>query len=82
MNIFKSTALYGRSFEATEHADVYFLRVCTGGFAGVKTATIRAREEAEIFAVGSAYVDFEILQAKRGWLPLSCVEFLIAFHRQ
>jgi hypothetical protein len=81
MNIFKSTALYGKNFEATKDAGVYFLRVYTGGFAGVNTALKRATKEARSFIEGSEYSEFEILEAKRVWLPFSCVEFLIGFRR-
>ena len=82
MNIFKSTALYGKSFERTGNAGVYFLRVYTGGFAGVKTATKRATEEAENFLEESEYSGFQILESKRVWFPFSCVEFLIAFRKR
>jgi hypothetical protein len=79
MSIFKSTALYGKNFEATENSGVYFLRVYTGGFAGITTATKRAMKEAETFIEGSEYLGFQILEVKRVWFPLSCVEFLIGF---
>jgi hypothetical protein len=87
MNIFKSTALYGKSFESTENTGIYFLRVYTGGFAGVKTATKRAMKEAECFLGGAEYSEFHILESKRVWFPFSCVEFVIDFrsrqnHRQ
>ena len=80
MSILKSTALYGRSFEATEQTDVYSLRVYTGGFAGVEAATSRARREAERFLEDSEYSGFEILGARRVWFPFSCVDVLVGFH--
>jgi hypothetical protein len=80
MNIFKPTALYGKSFKATDQSDVYALRVYTGGFAGVKTATSRLIAEANQFIGESDYSSFQILKSERVWLPFSCVEFLVSFN--
>lgn len=79
MNIFKSTALYGETFKATGRPNIYSLRVYTGGFAGVKTAVSRAKKEAEKFLRESGHSSFEIVESKRVWFPLSCVDFLVGF---
>ena len=79
MNIFKSTALYGKSFEATDKSGAFTLRVYTGGFAGVDTATQRVTEEAQNFLTKFGYSEFRILESKRVWLPFSCVDFLVTF---
>jgi hypothetical protein len=79
MNIFKTTALYGRGFKATEMTGVYALRVYTGGFAGIQEATERAKQEARKFLIDSQYSDFKIAESKRIWFPFSCVDFLVAF---
>lgn len=80
MNIFKTTFLYGKSFEARNSAGVYSLRVYTGGFAGVIAATKRASKEAESFIESSEYSNFRVLESKRVWFPFSCVDFLVGFY--
>ena len=79
MNIFKTTATYGKGFKRTEVENEYSIRIFTGGFAGVKTATERAKKEADRFLEESKFSGYEILDARRIWLPFSCVEFTLTF---
>lgn len=79
MNLLKATSTYGKSFKRTEVEDEYSIRIYTGGFAGVQTATERVKSEADHFLTESKFSAYEILDARRIWLPFSCVEFTLRF---
>jgi hypothetical protein len=79
MNIFKATSLYGNGFKKTEVENEYSIRIYTGGLAGVKTAMERAKKEADRFLEKSKFSTYMILDARRIWLPFSCVEFTLEF---
>lgn len=79
MNIFKSTSIYGRGFKRTGAENEYSIRIYTGGFAGVEAATERVQKEADRFLEESNLSSYEIVDAKRIWLPFSCVEFTLRF---
>ena len=79
MNVFKTTATYGKGFKKTAAENEYSIRIFTGGFAGVQAATERAKKEADRFMEESNFKGYEILNAKRIWLPFSCVEFTFRF---
>ena len=76
---FKTTSTYGKGFKTTENENEYSIRIYTGGFAGLKTASKRAKKEADQFLGQSNYSGYEILDTKRIWLPFSCVKFTLKF---
>jgi hypothetical protein len=79
MNLFKATATYGKGFKRTEVENEYSIRIFTGGFGGVETATERAKKEADRFLEETKFSGYEIVGTKRIWLPFSCVEFTLTF---
>ena len=79
MNIFKTTSTYGKGFKRTEAENEYSIRIYTGGLAGIKTASERVQKEADRFLEESNLSGYEISDAKRIWLPFSCVEFTLKF---
>ena len=77
MSIFKTTATYGKGFKKTEVENQYTIRIYTN--VRGTAATDRVTQEADRFMEESKFSGYEIVNARRIWFPLSCVEYTVKF---
>lgn len=80
MGILNATATYGRGFQSTDTPDRFSIRIYTGGFAGSKTADVRAMREIEAYAQQNGYTSHTVVSRSRKWIP-SYYEYVIQFER-
>lgn len=80
MGILNATATYGRGFQSTDVPDRFSIRIYTGGFAGPKTADVRAMKEIEGYAQQHGYRSHAVVSRSRKWIP-SYYEYVIQFER-